>query len=71
VSERVTFLAHFPAIQSAIKVKGSGDGMRFQLDVPENQMGNAIEILAWRQKVLRVTIEVAEVEKNKGEAWRD
>lgn len=62
MSDKAQFLASFPAIQSAIKIKGSGDGMRFQLDVPENQMGAAIDILAWRQKVLRVTIEPMEVE---------
>lgn len=63
VSESATFLASFPAIQSAIKIKGSGDGMRFQLDVPENQMSRAIDILAWRQKVLRVTVEPVNVTK--------
>jgi len=54
----VTFLAAFPSIQSAIKITGAGDGMRIQLDVPESQMGNAIELLAWRQRVLKVTVEV-------------
>lgn len=54
--EPITFLASFPAIQSAIKV---GDtGMRFQLDVPESEMGNAIPLIAMRDKVLRVTIEI-------------
>jgi len=32
------------------------------LEIPENQMGAAIEILAWRSKTLRVTIEPVEVE---------
>ena len=54
----MTFLAAFPSIQSAIKITGAGDGMRIQLDVPESQMGNAIELLAWRQRVLKVTVEV-------------
>jgi len=58
VSDKVTFLAAFPSIQSAIKITGAGDGMRIQLDVPESQMGNAIELLAWRQRVLKVTVEV-------------
>ena len=55
---KVTFLAAFPPIQSAIKVTGAGDGMRIQLDIPESEMANAIELLAWRQRVLKVTIEL-------------
>ena len=50
-----TFLATFPDIQSAIKI--GRDGMRIQLDVPESEMGSAVELLAWRGVVLRVTIE--------------
>ena len=42
---------------SAIKITGNGDGMRIQLDVPETQMAEAVKLLAWRQTVLRVTIE--------------
>ena len=49
-----SFLASFPPIQSAIKI--GQDGMRIQFDVPETEMGNAIELLAWRDRVLRVTI---------------
>ena len=52
----VTFLASFPPIMSAIKC---GDaGMRIQFDVPESEMGNAVELLAMRGVVLRVTVEV-------------
>ena len=58
ISDKVTFLAAFPSIQSAIKITGAGDGMRIQLDIPESQMGNAIELLAWRQRVLKVTVEL-------------
>jgi hypothetical protein len=58
VSDKVTFLAAFPCIQSAIKITGAGDGMRIQLDVPESEMVNAIELLAWRQRVLKVTVEL-------------
>jgi hypothetical protein len=51
----VTFLASFPPIMSAIKC---GDaGMRIQFDVPESEMGNAVELLAMRGVVLRVTVE--------------
>lgn len=58
VSDKVVFLAAFPSIQSAIKITGAGDGMRIQLDVPESEMGNAIGLLAWRQRVLKVTVEL-------------
>lgn len=57
----ITFLASFPAIQSAIKV--GQDGMRIQLDVPETEMGNAVELLAMRGMVLRVTVEPGEKPK--------
>lgn len=66
MSDNASFLAYFPNIQSAIKVHGQGDGMRVQLEIPENQMGAAIEMLAWRSKTLRVTIEPVEVEHVSG-----
>jgi hypothetical protein len=56
MNDSVTFYASFPAIQSAIKVDGSGGGMRVQLDIPESEMAEAVKLLAWRQQVLRVTI---------------
>lgn len=56
-SDSATFRAAFPAIQSAIKVDGSGGGMRVQLDIPESEIAEAVKLLAWRQQVLRVTIE--------------
>lgn len=52
----IAFLASFPPIQSAIKV--GSDGMRIQLDIPETEVPNAIDLLAMRGKVLRVTVEV-------------
>lgn len=58
-----TFKAAFPVIQSAIKVRGDCGGMRVQLDIPESEMAEAIKILAWRMKVLRITIEPASDER--------
>jgi len=55
--ESATFLASFPAIQGAIRVTGDLQGMRLQLDVPESEMAEAVKLLMWRQRVLRVTIE--------------
>lgn len=55
--KRVTFLASFPPIQSAIK-RGQ-DGMRIQLDIPESEMGNAVQLIALMNTVLRITVEIA------------
>lgn len=52
---KVQFLASFPPIQSAIKI--GQDGMRIQLDIPETEMENAVALLAFRDCVIRVTIE--------------
>ena len=56
MSDETTFRAAFPPIMSAIKVDGSGGGMRIQFDVPESEMAEAIKLLAWRQCVLVVTV---------------
>ena len=58
VSEKpASFLAAFPAIQSAIKIYGDLQGMRIQFDVPESEMGEAVKLLMWRERVLRLTVE--------------
>jgi hypothetical protein len=51
------FRASIPPIMSGIKT--GGDGLRFQLDVPESEMGEAVKLLAMRGKVLDVTISVS------------
>jgi hypothetical protein len=53
MADKVTFLASFPPIQSAIKV---GDGMRIQLDIPESELPRAIKVVDLREAVLQVTI---------------
>jgi len=55
--EVVTFLCSMPSIQSAIRISGTGDGMRIQLDIPETEMPNAVRLIAWRERVLRVTVQ--------------
>ena len=58
MADPITFLASFPPIQSAIKI---GDtGMRLQLDVPESEMAAAVQLIALRDVVLRVTVEPQE-----------
>lgn len=54
--EKVTFIATFPSISSAIKVDGAG-GMRIQLDIPESEMSEAVKLLLYRQVVLSITVE--------------
>lgn len=58
MSEPITFLASFPAIQSAIRV--GDDGMRIQLQIPESEMNNALWLIAMREKRLKVTVEIAD-----------
>jgi hypothetical protein len=52
----IIFLASLSPIQSSIRI--GQDGMRIQLDVPETEMGNAIRLMTWRDKVLQVKITV-------------
>ena len=54
MGEQARFLCNFPPIQSALKI--GIDGMRLQLDVPESEMDKAVLLLAWRDRVLDVTI---------------
>ena len=60
MSEPITFRAYFPSIQSAIKVSGNGDGIRIILDIPETEMAQAVQLIAMRECVLKVTVEVAD-----------
>ena len=56
----VRFRAYFPAIQSAIKVDGGGNGMRIQLDISEVDLPKALDLLMWRGRVLSVFVEPAD-----------
>ena len=56
--QRVQFLASFPPIQSAIKI--GQDGMRIQFDIPETEMGNAVGLVAMREKQLKVIVEIVD-----------
>jgi hypothetical protein len=59
----ITFLAHFPAIQSAIRV--GDDGMRIQLQIPESEMDRALWLVSMRDKVLQITVQVADDGKDR------
>jgi hypothetical protein len=64
-NNKIQFVAAFPSIQSAIKITGDGNGMRIQLDIPETEMGQAARLLLMREKVLKVTVELAETKTGK------
>lgn len=54
--ESCTFRASLPPILSAMKVAGDG-GARIQFDVPDSDLAEALKVLLWRDKILRITIE--------------
>jgi hypothetical protein len=58
VKESATFEATLPPILSAVKVSGDG-GLRIQLDVPQTDEADALKLLLWRERVLRITVEPA------------
>ena len=58
MDEPITFLAHFPAIQSAIRV--GDDGMRIQLQIPESELEQALWLIGMREQVLEITVKVVE-----------
>ena len=56
MTEAASFRATLPPILSAIRLAGDG-GMRVQLDIPESDVGEAVQLLLWKGRVLRVTVE--------------
>lgn len=64
---RATFRASFPPIMTAIKVTGGREGVRIQLDIPESEMAEAVKLLQWRERVLVVTVEPAEITGDSGD----
>ena len=57
---RAEFVATFPAIKSALLRDGNGGGMQCKLEIPENQMGEAVKLFGMTEKRLRVVVEVVE-----------
>ena len=64
MADIATFIATIPPIQSALRT--GGDGMRVQFDVPETEMGEALQLVLMRGKVLRITVEVVESDAKTG-----
>jgi hypothetical protein len=65
MTEKTSFYAYLPPIQSAIKITGNGDGARVQFDVPEISMASFIPVMGMRGRKLQVTVEVIDEEKEK------
>lgn len=67
MSEAITFIASFPAIQSAIVISGDGTGLRIKLDIPETDLLPALSVLAMRNTAFRVTVEAISNEQKQGD----
>ena len=64
-----TFLATIAPLQTAITIAADG-GMRIKVDVPESEIGAALELLTMRGKVLRVTVEEANDDRETTNEYR-
>ena len=53
--DTAAFRATLPPILSAIRMAGDG-GMRVMLDIDESGMPEALKLLMWKGRVLRVTV---------------
>jgi len=54
--ESTSFACYLPPIQSAIKWHGSGDSVRFQLEVPREELAGFLPMLEWTDGMLEVTV---------------
>jgi hypothetical protein len=55
--EHTTFTATLRPMQSALSFHGAGDGARIILDAPASEVAAVAMLLAWTNRLLRVTIE--------------
>ena len=54
---QIILKASISPVSTAIKVDGQGGGARIQLDIPESEMLQVVQLAAMREMALRVTIE--------------
>lgn len=66
--DKITFIASFPAIQSAIVISGDGTGLRIKLDIPETDLLPALSVLAMRNTAFRVTVEAIPDEQKQSDS---
>ena len=64
MAEPITFIATFPAIQSAIIISGNGSGLQIKLEIPETELLNALSTIALREQAFKVTIEPLDDDRN-------
>jgi hypothetical protein len=57
--ESATFLCVIPSTVTAIRIHGD-EGMRLTLDVDESNLPAALDLLRWRGRLLKVTVEPAD-----------
>lgn len=55
----MTFLASIAPLQSAISIASDG-GARVKIDIPDSEMDALVRLLAWRERALRITVELEE-----------
>lgn len=54
--ERAVFDAVIPSIATAIRIHGES-GARIMFDVDDQQLAEVLKLVAWREGLLRVTVE--------------
>ena len=71
----ISFKAFIPSNQTAIQMHGGG-GMRFTMEVPDNELHKSLALVQMRNHVLQVTIKLLPHEtygagkvKKKDDAW--
>ena len=57
MTEKFSFTASLPPIQSAISVSGQGDGARVKLDIPQSELPAILNLQLLSGQAFRVTIE--------------
>ena len=60
MTDKISFIASLPPIQSAINLDGRGDGARIKLDVPRSDVLEIMKLQRLAEMTLRVTVEVDE-----------
>jgi len=60
MSDKLSFIASLPPIQSAINLDGRGDGARIKLDVPRSDVMEIMKLQRLAEMTLRVMVEVEE-----------
>lgn len=53
---RAEFYAVIPSIATAIRIHGES-GARIMLDVDDQQLAEVLKLVAWREGLLKVTVE--------------